>query len=1529
MQQPSPVIPIASPIITDRSDTPASTHNPISVEEAIDSFEFGPNLNIPKPVSKSVPKKTASDETDKARTATVWITQNSRRVPSSSLSSSPPATSLQFEHLRVNIRSPSGQHFSGVLDTASPLSLMSHQARSKHYSKLPMHKLEKPIPLSGIGDGPDLIHYIDAPINIPDKKKKSWTDTERIYLVDDLSCGLLLGLSFLKRNRLHIIWGKHEKNDTIRINDTSREIWATCTQRKISNRKTARVHAVEDVVVLPGEGRSIEIRHRPLPVHSDGYLLEPVAITDPRKLTYASLPNAIMDGQTQLVQFSNFGEVPVTIRKGQILGVLRQMTITDDVKTFVTSNKEKKVSAIPITSLLGDEPPEEEPEGRYPDGYPFNLPVSDPGFNIDDADIDECWNKEDRDKVRQLILHHHRLFNPRLGQFNDGIKMGVPFKPDAQLDDLVQQPYNLSKKDRESFDHIIDPLKDIGVVEDVPLGDICQAASPAFVVYRNEKPRVVVDLRRVNSKLLMHGYPLPRQDDILASMGGCSVFTIMDILKGFFQQPLEEDDKWKTTFVTPHRGLQRLTVASMGLATTPSFFQHRMETILKPYLWLFVLVYIDDIIVFSRSFHEHLKHLEAIFTVLENSGATMSLPKCHFAQRGVEALGHYVSRLGLSTTADKTEAIRNLEMPVDLKTLEAGLGLMGYYREFVPNYAIIADPLNELKTLGFKESPRSNPQRDKWAQKRTFPPKAEPPKDTASEKDRAAWQQKQDYLDSLWKKSKVAWAKLKDMLVDAVDLAFPDYGKPFYLYVDTSAKGIGASLHQIQDDGRSRPILFLSRTLTPAEKNYFAPELEALGLVWALDKCSHYVDHSKVVVITDHKSIEDAFNSKNRMPHNIRRITKWRLFLQRYAHNLEVIYRPGKIHTNADALSRLPKKVEERPHVSADPLSSMTDPVVRAYVLTRRAAHLLAEPKSKPGKTTADAQVHNGLKADHSVAEAPTSTDAIPTQGEPPHVDPSPEPSDAMDVPMPQIDISEEGGHVLGTLRLSDEWTRELIGTLERDAVFGKIYRRLCEQAERTSADQDGPDLTIHNFHLHPRSRLLYFMDENEKARLVIPQKMVPRIVHMAHDERAHVGENRVYYFLRDIVFFHHMRKSIHSHISACAVCGLNRQPRKPPYGDLKPIHTPEVPITALCMDFIVGLPESRQGHDTILLITDKTSKFMIAIPGKASYTTEDWAIRYMEQVYPIWGFPQTFISDMDSKFISDFWTALCKAAETQIRMTAAHHSAANGQAERSVQTVMIALVAATGALFNSSPWESKLPHIMFVMNTSRSVTTGQIPAVMLYGQQLRGFHSPVPGVLPENGYAYQRQVAQEEAAELVQIAQAKMKIYYDKMHTPPPKLDVDDYVYVRLAKPGQRGYHLNHQTKLTFRKTGPYRIAKKIDDLSYEIELPSWLKWNPRISIEHLVPASKEQAAAVQPAPGALTMDNEQKFIVDHIVSHARMAKPGENGKSLHYEVKWMGYDGATWEPHDALSQDVPKLVEEYRRQHHLDRRSKQTKSQ
>lgn len=298
--------------------------------------------------------------------------------------------------------------------------------------------------------------------------------------MDDLSCGLLLGLPFLKAHQLHVKWGPNGSNDLVRIAGTSRKIWATCSRDPLTNRKTALIKAAQTITILPGHGYNVPINFHTLPIFANRYLIKPYVVSNPQHLTYASLVHGITDGQTHLIPFSNFSDFPVTIHRGQQLSTLERLSIVPNIQTFI-AQRDQTLTAVPLSNILGEVPPEEEEE-RHPDGYPFNMPVPDPDFDINKADIHNGWGAENTKRIRDLILRHAHLFSPQMRRFNDGVNMPIPFKPNAQLNDLMQRPYSMSPRDHTAFDSILKPLEEASIVENVPLGEICPSSTPAFII---------------------------------------------------------------------------------------------------------------------------------------------------------------------------------------------------------------------------------------------------------------------------------------------------------------------------------------------------------------------------------------------------------------------------------------------------------------------------------------------------------------------------------------------------------------------------------------------------------------------------------------------------------------------------------------------------------------------------------------------------------------------------------------------------------------------------------------------------------------------------------------------------------------------------------------------------------------------------------------------------------------------------------------------------------------------------------------
>ncbi|GBB91667.1 hypothetical protein RclHR1_19010001 [Rhizophagus clarus] len=380
-------------------------------------------------------------------------------------------------------------------------------------------------------------------------------------------------------------------------------------------------------------------------------------------------------------------------------------------------------------------------------------------------------------------------------------------------------------------------------------------ASPVVLVRKkNGKQRLCIDYRELNNITQKDAYPLPRIDDMLDSFGKAKWFTSLDLTSGYWQVEVDPKDQPKTAFITQF-GIYQFKVMLFGLCNAPATFQRLMDEIFHEILWKFVMVYLDDIIVYSETFEEHLKHLGIVFDHLQAAGLKLNPGKCFFMKAELEFLGHIISAQGIQTDPAKTEKVKNFPKPKNTTQLRGFLGLASYYRRFVPNFARIATPLNKLLRKGTVYQ----------------------------------WTAEQDK----------AFNALKECLVTSPILAFPNFNKQFILFTDASILGLGAILSQLDEKNQEHVIAYASRTLNKAEKNYTATELECLAVVWAIKHFHAYVYGQKFKLITDHLALKYLFNTT--IPAG--RTARWILKLQVY--DFETIHRAGKKHSNVDSLSRI------------------------------------------------------------------------------------------------------------------------------------------------------------------------------------------------------------------------------------------------------------------------------------------------------------------------------------------------------------------------------------------------------------------------------------------------------------------------------------------------------------------------------------------------------------------------------------------------------------------------------------------------
>ena len=461
--------------------------------------------------------------------------------------------------------------------------------------------------------------------------------------------------------------------------------------------------------------------------------------------------------------------------------------------------------------------------------------------------IDEKLSEEQKAQLGELTQKYESVFTdvPR--------KTNV-IECDLQLTSsqpVRSKPYPVPHALRDVINKEVSDMLSLGIIEksDSPY------ASPVVLVRKKDGTvRFCVDFRKLNQVILFDPEPIPNPEDLFSKLTTGKFFSKIDLTKGYWQIPMSERSKNVTSFVTPE-GEYRFLYMPFGLVVAPAVFTRMMRELFGNIPN--VVSFIDDICCYNSTWTEHLKTLEQVFQILQQANLAAKPVKCELGFSDLGFLGHRVGHGKLQTNQELLDKIQNCDKPKTKKEVRSFLGLVGFYRRFIPNFAEIAVPLTDLTKKG-----QGN--KVKW--------------ENAQEK---------------------SFQTLKALLVKPPILQLPDFSKVFVLRTDASDRGMCAILMQ-DSEGLLHPVAYASRKLLPREQNYSVIEREALAIIWAISKFEVYLFGRPFVIQTDHKPL--MYINKTKCVN--KRVMRWAILLQEYKFSIEAI--PGKANHGPDFLSRVP-----------------------------------------------------------------------------------------------------------------------------------------------------------------------------------------------------------------------------------------------------------------------------------------------------------------------------------------------------------------------------------------------------------------------------------------------------------------------------------------------------------------------------------------------------------------------------------------------------------------------------------------------
>ena len=797
-------------------------------------------------------------------------------------------------------------------------------------------------------------------------------------------------------------------------------------------------------------------------------------------------------------------------------------------------------------------------------------------------------------------------------------------------------------------------------------------ASPIVLVRKKDgSVRPCVDYRKLNAVTKKDAFPIPRTSDCLDALAGAGMFSTLDITSAYNQIPVRETDVPKTAFVTKY-GLFEYTMMPFGLCNAPATFQRMMEVALGGLQWNTCLIYLDDVIIFSKAFDVHIQRLRLVLQHIQAAGLKLKPSKCQLLQSQVKFLGHVISSEGVLPDPANVKKIQEWATPRTVKQVRAFLGMGNYYRRFIKSYSKIAKPLIDL-----------------------------------TKKDRRfSWNED----------CQAAFRALKEALIGPDVMAFPQDDCEFVLDTDACDFSIGAVLSQKQN-GRERVVAYGSKMLSRSERNYCVTDRELLAVKFFVEHYKHYLLGRRFTVRTDHQALKWLFSLKE--PKS--RIARWIETLSAFDFSVE--YRPGVQHGNADGMSRCPNPREckcQTPDVAL--------PCGPCHSCNARKARESADGSENEGqyqppltgRRIAENPVVRNQQQGHGFQRLWQFllwamlffriTSAVGSQS-----------------------IPEECCRVVTRRQSKPSWAMNYsLADLRKmqleDSNLGIILQ--AKEANKRPEGQEVATLSPEARHylllwmsLEIHDGLLFRRFNRRDAtgshlQFLTPQKLRVEILNQMHDNilSGHLGQKKTREKLLQRFYWFEVREDVNCWVSKCEVCGITKKPSrkvKAPMG----IMTVGAPWDRLSTDIVGPFPVTPRGNKYILVVTDHFSKWVeiFPIPDQSASVCAE---KILNEVIARFGCPYELLSDQGRNYESVIFSELCKLLEIKKKRTSPGNPRCNGQTERFNRTMVQMIKAYLKG--QEDEWDRNLGCLAAAYRATVHESTGLTPNLLVLGREVR-----------------------------------------------------------------------------------------------------------------------------------------------------------------------------------------------------------------